>query len=65
MRCEKCHSPRLIRFLDGFGQWRIFCRSCQESVLIAEFNEEKKIKKLWEFADYHDIRRPQLKISMH
>ena len=53
MPCVKCHSYKLIRFLDGFGQWRIFCKNCQESVPVIEFNEDNKNKKLWEFADYN------------
>ncbi len=51
MECTKCHSPRIIRFLDGFGEPRIFCKSCQESFLMDEVNNLKDIKKLSEF--YH------------
>ncbi|MBS3052219.1 MAG: hypothetical protein J4428_02525 [Candidatus Aenigmarchaeota archaeon] len=47
MKCYKCHSPRLIRFLDGFGKKRIFCRSCQESVLIEEISiAQRKLTEL-------------------
>lgn len=53
MHCIKCHSPRLIRFLDGFGKWRIFCRTCLESIPLIEFNELKDVKKLSEFTGYH------------
>ncbi len=45
MRCIKCRSPRIIRFLDGFGKWRIFCKSCQESITLMEFYEVKIVEK--------------------
>jgi len=56
MRCVKCHSPRIIRFLDGFGQWRVFCRSCQESIPLIEVNNIKNVKKLSEFTDHYKIQ---------
>lgn len=28
MRCVRCNSIRLFEFMDGFGQKRIFCRTC-------------------------------------
>jgi len=34
VRCLKCNSPRIIKFLDGFGKDRLFCKECQESILI-------------------------------
>jgi len=48
----KCHSPRIVRFVDGFGDCRIFCRSCQESFLIDEVNNLRDTKKLSEFVYY-------------
>jgi len=36
MRCIRCHSRRVIRFIDGFGQLRFFCRECQESFTITD-----------------------------
>jgi len=45
MRCIKCHSSRIIRFLDGFGEWRIFCKSCQENITLMEFYEVKIVEK--------------------
>ena len=51
MQCAKCHSPRIIRFIDGFGEWRIFCRSCQESFLIYKMNNLRDIKTLPEFSN--------------
>ena len=65
MRCVKCHSPKIIRFLDGFGQWRVFCRSCQESIPLVEFNDIKNVKKLWEFADHYKIRPMKLNTQIH
>lgn len=58
MKCMKCHSPRIIRFLDGFGNNRIFCKTCQESMLlkdviisqtsITEFNQQN-IEQRWKY----------------
>jgi len=56
----KCHSPRIIKFLDGFGKDRVFCKSCQESMLISdvlvaqksifEFSQPNpNIAKRWEY----------------
>lgn len=28
MRCIKCGSERIVKFLDGFGKPRIYCKSC-------------------------------------
>ena len=36
MRCVKCHSPRIIKFIDGFGEDRVFCRTCQESMILKQ-----------------------------
>jgi hypothetical protein len=33
MKCIRCNSLRIIRFLDGFGQRRIFCKTCGSSFL--------------------------------
>lgn len=32
MRCPRCNSLRLINFIDGFGNKRIFCKDCFLSV---------------------------------
>lgn len=54
MYCIKCNSPRVIRFLDGFGEWRIFCKNCYESIPLLEFSEAKNVKRLWEFTENHE-----------
>jgi len=36
MHCPRCHSPRTIKFIDGFGKDRLFCKECQESMLISD-----------------------------
>ncbi|MEM5793337.1 MAG: hypothetical protein QXY45_03195 [Candidatus Aenigmatarchaeota archaeon] len=36
MRCIRCHSPKIIKFIDGFGEPRVFCRDCNNSVLIKD-----------------------------
>jgi hypothetical protein len=33
MRCINCNSPRTIKFIDGFGEARVFCKTCRESIL--------------------------------
>lgn len=32
MRCLRCNSPRILRFIDGFGLKRVFCRDCWLSI---------------------------------
>jgi len=44
----------VIRFLDGFGEWRIFCKNCYESIPLLEFSEAKNVKRLWEFTENHE-----------
>lgn len=51
MLCKRCHSPRLVRFLDGLGNRRVFCRSCHESMLIEAVQLSQT--KLNEFAEYY------------
>jgi len=34
MRCVRCNSPRLVKFIDGFGKERIFCKDCWNSIPI-------------------------------
>ena len=43
MRCVKCYSPRTVRFLDGFGEKRIFCRACHDSSLTNATIPQKRI----------------------
>lgn len=33
MRCGRCKSIAVIRFVDGFGHRRVFCRNCKISYL--------------------------------
>lgn len=44
MECVTCRSERVSRFIDGFGNNRIFCRNCwvsfPESV---DFNEARNM----------------------
>lgn len=54
MNCIKCSSHRITRFLDGFGKQRVFCRTCQESIPLMEFEEINNMKKLWEFTHHQD-----------
>ncbi|MBL7170158.1 MAG: hypothetical protein ISS48_04005 [Candidatus Aenigmarchaeota archaeon] len=49
MQCVKCHSPRIIRFVDGFGDARVFCKTCQESMLIEDALLTLSQKNVWDF----------------
>jgi len=42
MHCIKCHSPRIIKFIDGMGEPRVFCRTCQESILVQDILVSQK-----------------------
>ena len=33
MKCVKCGSLRMTKFVDGFGKRRIFCKTCYGSFL--------------------------------
>lgn len=33
MKCGKCGSLRMTKFIDGFGKRRIFCKKCYGSFL--------------------------------
>ena len=43
MRCINCKSDKIVRFIDGFGETRIFCRTCWNSS--PERNYREKIEK--------------------
>lgn len=49
MRCMLCNSPRTLKFLDGFGDRRIFCRGCGRSFLETNFMMFGGQRKLQEF----------------
>ena len=48
MYCIKCHSPRIIKFIDGFGDSRVFCKTCQESMLVKDVIIDQK--NVWNFS---------------
>jgi len=55
MRCVACRSPRILRFIDGFGDRRIFCKGCGRSFLEQSFvriNEQKRLQEFQLKADY-------------
>jgi hypothetical protein len=46
MKCLRCKSVRTLKFIDGFGQRRIFCRNCGGSFLedrVIKFNNQKNL----------------------
>jgi len=52
MRCIRCGSRRIIKFIDGLGEKRIFCRNCGGSYLeesVLEFGSQARIKPLFKF----------------
>jgi hypothetical protein len=49
MKCMLCKSQRLLRFVDGFGDKRIFCKGCGRSFLENNFIEFNWQKNLHEF----------------
>lgn len=47
MRCIRCGSHRVMRFIDGFGERRIFCKNCWGSFLeesVMEFGIQKDLR---------------------
>ncbi|MBD3155689.1 MAG: hypothetical protein GF368_03470 [Candidatus Aenigmarchaeota archaeon] len=67
MRCINCNSPRTIKFIDGFGEARIFCKTCRESMLtknvilaqtrVGDFGTTGiNMKKRWEHEGDREIR---------
>ena len=55
MHCIKCHSKRIIKFIDGFGNPRVFCKTCQESMLVKDVILAQK--NIWEFSQENIPRR--------
>jgi hypothetical protein len=51
MRCIRCNSRRLVRFIDGFGERRIFCRDCWGSFTEEAIVELGAQKRLTEFKE--------------
>jgi len=49
MRCMRCRSVNVLKFLDGFGDHRIFCRNCGRSFLEKTFIQFGNQKSLPEF----------------
>jgi len=37
MKCLRCKSSRIIKFVDGFGEARIYCEDCRLSISIEAF----------------------------
>ncbi len=46
MKCIRCNSPRIIRFVDLQGVKRIYCKNCHASYpeeIVLEFGAQKKL----------------------
>ncbi|OGI15664.1 hypothetical protein A3K63_04500 [Candidatus Micrarchaeota archaeon RBG_16_49_10] len=50
MICGRCHSHRTIRFIDGFGSPRMFCKSCYSSVRMTQDVVIASQRRLMDFA---------------
>jgi len=54
MECRMCSSPRIMKFVDGFGDHRLFCRTCGRSFLLEEtLIVDREQKNLQEFNPNH------------
>ncbi len=54
MQCHRCASPRIIKFLDGFGNKRVFCKGCHESFLLQEvIIAQKKLAEFGQGGEYY------------
>jgi hypothetical protein len=60
MRCIACRSPRILRFIDGFGNRRIFCKGCGRSFLEQNFIRINEQKRLQEFDLKAEVRIPSM-----
>jgi len=49
MECVLCKSPRILKFIDGFGEKRVFCRDCGRSLLEMQFMKIGEQRSLQEF----------------
>jgi hypothetical protein len=49
MKCVMCQSPRMMKFIDGFGERRVFCRDCGRNFLEGNFMKILEQKSLHEF----------------
>lgn len=58
MKCVVCRSPRILRFIDGVGDRRIFCKGCGRSFLEHSFIRINEQKRLQEFQLKAEYRMP-------
>ncbi|MCD6483249.1 MAG: hypothetical protein J7K83_03195 [Candidatus Aenigmarchaeota archaeon] len=49
MRCARCGSPRVVKFIDAFGNHRVFCRDCGMNISFDVFKKITAQKSLLEF----------------
>jgi hypothetical protein len=50
MECVKCGSLRMMEFMDGFGQRRVFCKGCWGSFIDVSFVDLDGQKNLKDFS---------------
>ena len=39
MKCIRCGSPRIVKFVDAFGYPRVYCEDCHFNVSIDTFRK--------------------------
>ncbi|MGC8812665.1 MAG: hypothetical protein ACP5O8_03735 [Candidatus Aenigmatarchaeota archaeon] len=49
MRCLLCNSRRVLKFIDAFGEKRVFCKTCGRSFLETTVIRFKNQTNLLEF----------------
>lgn len=57
MKCLRCKSVRILKFIDGFGERRIFCKTCGGSFLennTVKFNDQKNLAE-FSLQTYHKL----------
>jgi len=62
MRCFLCKATRILRFIDGFGDKRIFCRGCGRSFIEQVFENWNGQKNLQDFkvgSFYRNLPAPE------
>ena len=61
MKCAMCKSPRTMKFVDAFGERRIFCKGCGRSFVEIQFMKILEQKNLQEFRvdSYYRVPMPR------
>lgn len=55
MECPRCHSPRVVKFIDTFGRKRIFCRDCWFTIPVEVSTIINRQRRLLDFTKYSKL----------